>query len=395
VSRELVTRARRIVVKVGSSVLSSDGALRTRRFSDLARQVAEASGGKRQFVIVSSGAIAMGARMLGWKNRGRSIPEKQAAAAVGQIGVMETYRRRFTRHGLAVGQVLLTRTGLQDRERFLNARHTLTTLLDLGVVPIVNENDTVATEEIRFGDNDNLSATVLNLVGGDLLVLLSDVDGLYESRPEPGRPKPKRIDEVERIDARVKRAASGPGSAFGSGGMATKLEAAATAARSGAATVVCNGRRRDSLTRLLAGESVGTLFLPGDRMASRKHWLAFTTRPRGELVLDAGAVRALREGGKSLLPAGILGVRGRFGIGDPVACVDDSGREFARGLAAYDAGEVERIRGLDTRKVAKVLGYSNGKAVVHRDDLVLLEASESAREPCAETSTEPSTEQPG
>jgi len=372
VRRKLVRKARRIVVKVGSSVLTSDGQLRSRLFGDLARQIHE-SDGPRQFVIVSSGAIAMGSRMLGWSHPGRSIPEKQAAAAIGQIGLVATYQKRFARHGRRVAQVLVTRAGLADRERFLNARNTLTTLLDLGVVPVVNENDTVATDEIRFGDNDNLSATVLNLIRGDLLVLLTDVDGLYRSRPEPGKRPPPRFDVVERFDAAVKRAASGAGSAFGRGGMTTKLEAAKTAARSGAATVVCNGRRRDTLRRLLEGEAVGTLFLPGDRLASRKHWLAFTTRPRGELVLDDGAVRALCENGRSLLPAGIVAVRGRFGIGDPVACVDRRGREVARGLAAYASGEVERIRGIETRKVAKVLGYSNGTAVVHRNDLVLLE----------------------
>jgi glutamate 5-kinase len=370
--REIVRKARRIVVKVGSSVLTREGQLRTRLFGELARQICQA-GGRREFVIVTSGAIAMGSRMLGWKHPGRSIPEKQAAAAVGQIGLVETYQKRFARRGRKVAQVLVTRTGLQDRERFLNARNTLSTLLALGVVPIVNENDTVATEEIRFGDNDNLSATVLNLVGGDLLVLLSDVAGLYERPPEPGKKLPPRIDVVERIDARIRHAAGGSGSAFGRGGMTTKLQAAETAARSGAATVVCNGRERDVLLRLLDGESVGTLFLPGERLNSRKHWLAFTTRPRGELVLDDGAVRAVCESGKSLLPAGILEVRGRFGIGDPVACVDRAGREVARGLAAYAAPEVERIRGIETRRITGVLGYSNGDAVVHRDDLVVLE----------------------
>ncbi|NNL65474.1 MAG: glutamate 5-kinase [Myxococcales bacterium] len=370
----MVRKARRIVVKVGSGVLSRDGRIRTRLFGDLARQVHEA-GSQREFVIVSSGAIAMGSRILGWSHPGRSIPEKQAAAAVGQIDLVETYRKRFARYDRQVGQVLVTRLGLQDRERFLNARNTLATLLDLGVVPIVNENDTVATEEIRFGDNDNLSATILNLVGGDLLVLLTDVDGLYERRPEPGEPLPARFDVVEKIDAKIRRAASGPGSAFGSGGMMTKLEAAQTAAHSGAATVVCNGGRRDVLTRLLAGDDVGTLFLPGDRLNSRKHWLAFTKRTRGELVLDAGAVRALRDGGKSLLPAGIVAVRGKFGIGDAVACVDADGTEIARGLSAYGADEVARILGLETRKIAKVLGYSNGSAVVHRDDLVVLDRS--------------------
>ena len=375
---DIVRKAKRIVVKVGSSVLTSDGQLRSRVFGELARQIHEA-GARRQFVIVSSGAVAMGSRMLGWTHPGRSIPEKQAAAAVGQSSLIETYQKRFARHGRQVAQVLVTRSGLQERERFLNARNTLSTLLDFGVVPIVNENDTVATDEIRFGDNDNLSATVVNLIGADLLVLLSDVDGLYESRPETGKPLPPRFEVIERIDANVKRAASGAGSAFGRGGMTTKLEAAETAAHSGAATVVCNGRRRDSLAKLIAGEPVGTLFLPGDRMASRKHWLAFTTHPRGQLVLDAGAVRAVRENGKSLLPAGIVAVQGRFGIGDPVACIDDAGVEIARGLAAYASDEVERIRGLETRKVAKVLGYSNGTAVVHRDDLVLLEPPEPAR----------------
>ena len=373
VARPGVRKCKRIVVKIGSGLLSQDGQVRTRVFGDVARQVAALCDAGREVVLVSSGAIALGSRELGWDHPGRSIPEKQAAAAVGQIGLVETYQKRFARYGLKVAQVLLTRTGLQDRERFLNARNTLTTLLALGVVPIVNENDTVATEEIRFGDNDNLSATVVNLVGADLLVLLSDVDGLYEQRPEPDRPLPPRFDVVEKIDARVKEAAGGSGSAFGRGGMITKLEAAETAARSGAATVVCDGRKRDGLVRLLAGEAVGTLFMPGDRLRSRKHWLAFTTRPKGELVLDDGAVRALQEGGKSLLPAGIVEVRGRFGIGDAVACLDRGGREVARGLAAYGAREVERIRGLETRKVAKVLGYSNGNAVVHRDDLVVLE----------------------
>ena len=369
-SRELVKKARRIVVKVGSSVLTREGQLRTRVFGELARQVAQADG-RRQFVVVSSGAIAMGARMLGWSHPGRSIPEKQAAAAVGQIGLVETYQKRFARHGKKIGQVLVTRSGMQDRERFLNARHTLVQLLELGVVPIVNENDTVATEEIRFGDNDNLSATVLNLVAGDLLVLLSDVDGLYESRPEPGKPLPKLIEQVDKIDARIKRAAAGPGSAFGSGGMATKLEAAETAARSGAATVVCNGRKKDILLKLLAGENVGTLFLPGERLGSRKHWLAFTTRPKGELVLDAGAVKAVCEGGKSLLPAGIVEVRGSFGIGDAVACVDAKGREVARGLVAYSAGDAARIAGHKSREIETLLGYRGREELIHRDDLVL------------------------
>ena len=230
-------------------------------------------------MLVSSGAIAVGSRALGWDHTGRTIPEKQAAAAVGQIGLCETYQRRFARHGRRVGQVLVTRLGLEDRERYLNARHTLTALLDLGVVPIVNENDTVATEEIRFGDNDNLSATIVDLVGADLLVILTDVEGLYERPPLPGEPLPPLLDVVESVTDELRGRAGGPGSAFGRGGMATKLQAAASAGRSGAATVLCNGATPGRAAEVAAGEPVGTLILPGARIASRKHWLAFTARP--------------------------------------------------------------------------------------------------------------------
>ncbi len=368
-----VRRARRIVVKFGSSILTADGTLRPRRVSDLARQVASLCDEGRQVVVVTSGAIALGSRKLGWSHPGRSIPEKQAAAAVGQIDLSELYRRHFAKHGRHVAQVLLTRTGLQQHERFLNARHTLQTLLRLGVVPIVNENDTVATEEIRFGDNDNLSATVANLVGAQLLVIATDVDGLYASPPEAGRPLPPLLGVVEEISPEVALAAGGSESAFGRGGMTTKLEAARAAARCGASTVLCNGHAKDVLLRVARGEDVGTVFLTRSRLASRKHWLAFTTHTRGQIVLDDGAVRALVERGKSLLPAGIQAVRGDFGIGEPVGCVDPRGVEFARGLVAYSSEAIGRIAGLPTPKVPQVLGYSNGDEVIHRDDLVLLE----------------------
>jgi glutamate 5-kinase len=371
-ARASLRRARRIVVKVGSGVLTRDGRVRTRVFGDLARQLSALCDQGREVVLVSSGAIAMGSRELGWSHPGRSIPEKQAAAAVGQISLFETYRRRFARRGRRVAQILLTRSGLQDRERFLNARHTFQTLIELGVVPVVNENDTVATEEIRFGDNDNLSATVVNLVGAELLVIATDVDGLYVEPPVPDAPRPPLYDVVERITPEIERAAAGSSRAFGRGGMTTKLEAARAAARCGASTVLCNGHTRDSLLRVAAGETIGTLFPMGDRLASRKHWLAFTARERGALVVDDGAVAALVERGKSLLPAGIREVRGKFGIGDPVACVDARGREIARGLSAYSSEAIQRIAGLSTRKIEPVLGYSNGDEVIHRDDLVLV-----------------------
>jgi glutamate 5-kinase len=372
-SRSAAKRARRIVVKVGSSILTDAGVLRRRVFADLARQISALLGEGREVVLVSSGAIAIGSRVLGWSHPGRSIPEKQAAAAVGQIGLVELYRKLFARHGRHVAQVLLTRTGLEDRERFLNARNTFATLLRLGVVPIVNENDTVATEEIRFGDNDNLSANIVNVVGADLLVLLTDVEGLYHEPPRPGRRKPPLYDVVDALHPDLEAAAQGSGHAFGRGGMTTKLEASRAAARSGAATIVCSGRTRDALVRACNGEKIGTLFLPGERMRSRKHWLAFTTKPRGRITVDDGAARALVERGRSLLPAGIVAVSGRFGLGDAVSCVDARGRELARGLAAYASEDVERIKGRPTREIASLLGFSNGDEVIHRDDLVVLE----------------------
>ncbi len=374
-AREILKNAQRIVVKVGSSTLTRAGELRPRKFTDLARQVCELVAGGKQVVLVSSGAIAVGTRRLNWTQPARSIPAMQAAAAVGQIGLIEMYQRRFQRLGVQVAQILLTRQGLEERERFLNARHTLHALLQLGVVPIVNENDTVATEEIRFGDNDNLSAQVVNLIGADLLVILTDVDGMHVRRPEPGRPKPPLIEIIEEITPEIEAAALDSGSAFGRGGMITKLEAARTAARSGAATLLCNGGPRDVLTRICAGERVGTLVLPGNRLASKKHWLAYTSRTRGELVVDAGAVGALTQRGRSLLPAGIVAVRGRFGIGDPVSCLGPDGEELARGLVGYSSDDIQRIKGQSTKQIEKTLGYSNGDEVIHRDDLVLLDAT--------------------
>ncbi len=366
-----VRRARRIVVKVGSSTLTRDGKLRPARFTQLARDVSTLIASGRQVVVVSSGAIAVGAHRLGWDHTGSTIRQKQAAAAVGQIGLVELYGRRFARLGHHVGQVLLTRTGLEDRERFLNARHTMLELLGLGVVPIVNENDTVATEEIRFGDNDNLAATIVNAVEADLLVILTDVEGLYERAPEAGESPPPLIRTVERITPAIERAASGAGTRVGSGGMITKLQAARSAARAGAATVLCYGGRRGVLEALTQGERHGTLFAPGERLRGRKHWLAFTAKARGRILIDAGAVRALVERGRSLLPAGVVRVEGRFKIGDSVSCVDDRGVEIARGLAGYSSEEIGHLAGLSTREITRVLGYSNGDEVIHRDDLVL------------------------
>jgi len=368
--RATVSSAQRVVVKVGSAVLTNDNGLRRGAFGDIARQIAALRDDGREVVLVSSGAVAIGSRDLGWDIPSESIPEKQAAAAVGQIGLVERYKKHFAGNGHKVGQVLVTRAGLEDRERFLNARHTLLTLLRNGVIPIVNENDTVATDEIRFGDNDNLSATVVNLVAADLLIILTDVEGLYSEPPIPGAPKPELYDVIDAVTPAIERAAQGSASAFGRGGMTTKLEAAQAAARCGAVTVLCNGRGRNTIIRAASGETI--LFRSGSRINSRKHWLAFTTRTRGRLVLDDGAVQAIERRGKSLLPAGIAEVRGKFGIGDAVLCLAADGREVARGLAAYESNDIERIAGRSTDSIQQVLGYSNGDEVIHRDDLVLL-----------------------
>ena len=371
-ARRALTRAKRIVIKVGSSTLTRDGSVRNRKFGDLARQISALCAEGRQVVLVSSGAIAVGAAKLEWKGPRHSIPQMQAAAAVGQVGLVGIYEKRFADHGQKIGQVLVTRTGLEDRERYLNARHTLHELLAMGVVPIVNENDTVATDEIRFGDNDNLSANVVGLVDGDLLVILTDVDGLYVEPPNEQTPRPELFDVIEKITPEVQRAAQGSGTAFGRGGMITKLEAATTASHAGAATVLCNGSTPDVLLRVLSGEPLGTVFLPAEKMTRRKHWVAFTRGVQGELILDEGAGRAIEKRGRSLLPAGVVSLSGNFRRGDSVACIDAAGREIARGLCAYGAEEVERIKGLATREIEQVLGYSNGDELIHRDDLVIL-----------------------
>ncbi len=371
--RAALRGAKRIVVKIGSSTLTREGVLKPRKFGELASQVALLMDEGREIVLVSSGAIAVGSRKLGWEGGSLTIPQMQAAAAVGQIGLLEHYQRRFAKSGRHVAQLLLTRTGLEDEERFLNASHTLHELLRLGAIPIVNENDTVATEEIRFGDNDNLSAIIANMVDADLLIILTDVDGLYAEAPVAGRPRPALIDRVEKITPEIRKAAQGAGSNFGRGGMITKLEAAATAARSATTMVLCNGKPKDILHRVLAGENVGTLFLPGARISARKHKLAFTNRTRGSLVLDDGASRALKKR-RSLLPAGVVQVSGRFKMGDTVSCIDSQRREIARGLVAYTSEEADRIKGLATQDIERVLGYSNGNELIHRKDLVILDA---------------------
>ncbi|MBM3217344.1 MAG: glutamate 5-kinase [Candidatus Rokubacteria bacterium] len=374
-SRRELSAARRIVVKVGSGLVTAPGVgPDPDRIERLAGDIA-AVRRDREVALVSSGAIATGMARLALAERPRSIPEKQAAAAVGQSALMWQYEIAFKRHGLAVGQVLLTAQDIGDRTRYLNARNTLLALLAFGVVPIVNENDTVAVEEIKVGDNDNLSALVASLVEADLLVLLTDVDGLYTADPARD-PRATKLDVVETITDEILTMAGGHEDGVSVGGMATKLQAAQKAAASGVPMVIASGREPGMLARILAGEPVGTCFLPkADRLGARKRWIAFAAPPQGRLAVDAGAARALTAQGRSLLPSGVTSVDGEFGAGEVVSVVDGGGREFARGLVNFDAAELRRIRGAKTQEIEARLGYKSFDEVIHRDNLVILGGS--------------------
>ncbi|MDD5557950.1 MAG: glutamate 5-kinase [bacterium] len=370
--RERVSGARRIVVKVGTNVLSDDrGRISGRLVGEIARQVAALRRDGREVILVTSGAIAAGMEIMGLSRRPRSLPRLQAAAAVGQGSLMHLYAGRFGEHGARVAQILLTADDLKARHRHLNARLTIMALLEGGIVPVINENDTVSTEEIRFGDNDILSALVAALVGADLLVILTDAPGLMTADPRKGRGE--LIGEVRAVDARLEAAAGGAGTARGTGGMASKLRAARLVTSYGAAAVVADGREADILLRVAAGEAAGTLFHPAaGRMEGRKRWIAYFIKPRGEIVIDDGAAAAIAERGKSLLPTGVREVRGDFRPGDTVRLVTLAGREIARGLANYSSGDIGKIMGKRTAEIRAVLGHGDYDEVVHRDNLALI-----------------------
>ncbi|MGE0789568.1 MAG: glutamate 5-kinase [Sandaracinaceae bacterium] len=364
-----IAGARRIVVKVGSrSIVGAslhEGATQGGgRFTQLGAQIAQLRGEGRSLVMVSSGAVALGRGRLGYEAKPKAIAELQACAAVGQTLLMQGWERALGARSIAVGQLLLSHADLEDRERYLNARAALDALIELGAVPIINENDTVAVDEIRFGDNDQLAAMVCTLAGADLLVLLSDVEGLLDA--DGGRVA--QVDDIE-LAQKLTFASAGD---VGSGGMASKLEAARRAARRGVPVVIADARDPEVLARIVRGEDVGTRVAPlGARMTSRKHWIAYTLRPRGDLLLDDGAVAAIRAGGRSLLPAGILGVRGDFGPGDPVVLRDARGIEIGRGLCRYAVSDAAKLAGAKTTEIEERLGFHGGDEVVHRDDLVV------------------------
>jgi glutamate 5-kinase len=369
--KNLLSYVKRVVIKVGSGVLAESDSLSETIIASICSDVHQLRQRGYEVIIVSSGAVAAGKGELGIIGRPQTIPLKQAAAAIGQSLLMRAYKDAFANYGHKVAQVLLTRDDLANRRRYLNARNTLMTLLEFGIVPIINENDTVVVDEIRFGDNDNLSALVTNLAEANLLVILSDVDGLFDRDPRKD-PGAQLIAEVNSITDAVEAMAGDSSSEVGTGGMATKIKAAKRAALYGVGTVVLNGRSPHSLVRLFDGEALGTYFLPArDRMAAKKHWIAFSKKPRGKLFVDDGAVRALVSHGKSLLPSGIQGVEGGFERGDAVRLCDLNGREFAKGVINYTLSELLRIMGKKSSEINEVLGYKYGDEVVHRDNLVL------------------------
>ncbi|MEH6469645.1 MAG: glutamate 5-kinase [Halopseudomonas sp.] len=370
--RQAVAQGKRWVVKIGSALLTNDGqGLDDQAIAGWVDQMAALRKQGVELVLVSSGSVAAGMRRLGMAKRPHQLHQLQAAAAVGQMGLVQTYEAGFQRHGLHTAQVLLTHDDLSNRKRYLNARGTLAALVDWGVVPVVNENDTVVTDEIRFGDNDTLGALVANLMEADALILLTDQQGLFDADPRKN-PAAKMVEQARADDKRLDEMAGGGAGALGRGGMQTKVRAARLAARSGAATVIVGGRERDVLLRLRAGESLGTLLTPEcEPQAARKQWLAGHLQARGTLVLDAGAVKVLAESGRSLLPVGVKSVEGGFSRGEMVLCVDEQGVVIARGLVNYSADEARRIIGRSSSLIEQTLGYVGEEELVHRDNLVL------------------------
>jgi glutamate 5-kinase len=365
--------AKRLVVKVGSALVTDSGnGLDRSAIAQWAREIALLVRGGRQIVLVSSGAIAEGMQRLGWTARPHAMHELQAAAAVGQMGLVQVYESCFREHGLRAAQVLLTHADLADRQRYLNARSTLLTLLSLGVIPVINENDTVVTDEIRFGDNDTLGAMVTNLVEADALVILTDQEGLFSADPRIDTGA-TLIPEADAKDPRLEKMAGGTSNAIARGGMLTKVLAAKRAARSGASTVIASGRQPEVLLRLAAGERIGTLLRAGTTpLAARKQWLADHLQVSGRLLLDDGAARALTGQGKSLLPIGVKSVDGDFERGAVVACIDTNSRDIARGLINYSSVESRRIIGKASGDIESVLGYVGEQELIHRDNLVIL-----------------------
>ncbi len=368
----LLKDVRRIVIKIGSRVLaSSTRGLNTQRIRRITKEIACLRQEGYEVVVVSSGAVVAGMKELGLSNKPKGIPLKQAAAAIGQSKLIQMYERNFSKFGIKAAQILLTRDDITDRRRFLNARNTLITLLSYGVVPVINENDTVAIDEIKFGDNDLLSGLVTNVIDADLLIILSDIEGLFTTDPSI-HPGAKLIPLVEEINKEIEAIAGDSRTIEGTGGMASKVETAKKASGYGIPAIIMNGKRTGLLVKALKGFDVGTIFLPKkSRLTSRKHWIASALPTSGYLILDKGAKDALMLRGRSLLPSGISDIKGHFEAGDAVTCEDEHGKAFAKGLTNYNSREIVKIRGKKTGEIEAILGYKDYDEVIHRDNLVV------------------------
>jgi len=361
-----------IVVKVGSNIITTDGGLNERRIDSIARAVSAIADMGYSVALVSSGAIAAGRRKLNLVRKKLDIQLKQASAAVGQSSLIRVYERKFARYGRQVAQILLTRDAFDDRKRYINAKNTILGLFSFGVVPVINENDTVSIDEIKFGDNDRLAALVAGMLAAERLFILSDVDGLYSDDPKRNR-RAELVRTVEKVDEGIMDLAKHSTSSSGTGGMYSKILAARHAAEHGVTVNILNGKRPSNMVAVLEGKSHGTVIMAGGRrLTSRKGWIAFGVKSKGQIVLDSGAVEAITGRGRSLLPSGIVDVRGEFETGDAVYCLDTGGRRVAKGLTNYSAAEISRIKGRRSSEIEGLLGYRYSDEVIHRDNLVLL-----------------------
>jgi len=368
---ELLKPVKRVVVKAGSGILTTKAGLNRRVINGLTIDICALREKGIEVILVSSGAIASGLKKVGLTRRPESISQQQAVAAIGQSSLMMAYEKAFGRHGQKVAQILITRDDLNHRGRYLNARNTVFTLLGWKIVPIINENDTVVVDEIKFGDNDNLSAMVTNMTESQLLVNLTDIDGLFHKDPRTNRDA-RLIRVVERVDREVMRYASSIPGFLGTGGMASKIRAAQKVALGGTPTIIANGLKPGILKKIFMGQEVGTLFMPQEvALRGRKHWIVFTKSPKGEIIIDRGAERALLKGGKSLLPSGIEEVRGRFSMGDSVVLLNEHNQELAVGMVNYHSGDIKKIMGLKSTEIESRLGYKHDDEVIHRDNLVI------------------------
>lgn len=370
----LFDKAKRVVVKVGSAVLTDEAGLKEEVIANIAKELSFLLDTGREVILVSSGAVAAGRRKLGGNVRlTGELKVKQALAAMGQGLLMHSYEQAFRRHDQKVAQVLLTHTDLSSRDRYLNVRNTILTLFDFNVIPIINENDTVSVEELRFGDNDTLGALIANMIGADMFIILTDVDGLYTASPQED-PSAKPVYTVARIDDEVEKMAGFTRSAMGTGGMQSKIRAAKMVSACGGSSFIGSGNKSNILQDLFSGNMVGTFFLPStDKIRSRKHWIAYVLRPKGYLLLDDGACKAVVERGKSLLPSGILEVNGHFGVGSPVQCRNRENEVIAAGLTNYKSEDIEKIKGCRSNEIKNILGFSDSDEIIHRDNLVLLD----------------------